>query len=243
LESIKIGNTVVEYNIIKSKRKTVGIIVEPEKGVIVRSPERLSEEKIKRLIQKKSSWILEKLDRVSEVKPGPSPKEFLSGEKLPYLGRRYRLKVKEKEDIEKARIKLYRGHFYIYYPATITDEREGREAIRNELIKWYRRQADKKLRKRVDKYKKRIGVEPNSIRIKKQEKRWGSCSSKGNINFNWKIIIAPMIVVDYIVAHELVHLKHPNHSREFWELVETIIPDYEERQEWLRINGRRLTLS
>lgn len=242
MQSITIGNTVVEYDIVKTDRKSIGIIVEPEKGVIVRSPKKLSEEKIKEVIQKKSSWILEKLDKVNEVKPKPSPREFLSGEKLPYLGRRYRLKVNQKENIKKVKVKLYRGKFYIYYPATITNESERREAIKEELIKWYRKHADIKLKERVNKYKKQIGEEPNLVRVKKQKKRWGSCSSKGNLNFNLKIIMAPMSIVDYIVIHELAHLKYSNHSKEFWGLVETIIPDYEERQEWLRINGRRLTL-
>jgi len=114
--------------------------------------------------------------------------------------------------------------------------------IRDEVIQWYRNHADQKIRERVKKYQKQIGEEPNSIKVKKQKKRWGSCSSKRNLNFNWKLIMAPMSVVDYLVVHELSHLKYPNHSKEFWQLVEAVIPNYEEKQEWLRVNGRKLNI-
>ncbi|MFW6026541.1 MAG: M48 family metallopeptidase, partial [Candidatus Woesearchaeota archaeon] len=117
-----------------------------------------------------------------------------------------------------------------------------REKIKENIISWYRERADKKIKERVNKYKDKIGIEPNNVKVKKQKKRWGSCSSKGNLNFNWKLIMAPMSIVNYIVVHELTHLKYSNYSQDFWQLIETIIPDYEERQEWLRINGRKLTI-
>jgi predicted metal-dependent hydrolase len=121
-------------------------------------------------------------------------------------------------------------------------EKKRRENIRQAFISWYREHADKKVKERVEKYKNMIGVNPNRVRVKKQKKRWGSCSSRGNLNFNWKLIMAPMEIIDYLVVHEMAHLIYPNHSRDYWELVETIIPDYKERQEWLRINGNRLTI-
>ena len=238
---IEFGTKEIEYEVIRSDRKTLGINIDPDNGVIVRSPRNVSEGKIKEVVEDKSSWILKKLKKVAEIKPRPGPREFLSGEKLPYLGRRYRLKVKPVEKIKKVRVKLYQGKFDIDYPQELeAKEEERRKKIRGELISWYREHATKKIKERVEKYKGQVGVEPNKVKVKKQKKRWGSCSSKGNLNINWRIIMAPMSIVDYIVVHELVHLKHNNHSREFWQIVETIIPDYEERQEWLRVNGRRL---
>ena len=85
-------------------------------------------------------------------------------------------------------------------------------------------------------------MEPNKVKVKKQNRRWGSFSSKGNLNFNWKIIMAPISIIDYLVVHELTHLLHSKHCRDFWETVETIIPDYEQKQEWLRMNGNRMDL-
>lgn len=239
MNSITVGNTIIKYDIIRSNRKTIGITVDHKKGVIVRSPSKLSDETIRDLVRHKSGWILEKLDMVSQIKPEPRPKEFLSGEKLPYLGRKYRLKVIEDPEANEVKVQLYHGKFYIRVRADITG-RERSQLIRQHLIKWYREHADSRIRERVEYYQNKIGITPNSINVKKQEKRWGSCSSKGNLNFNWKLIMAPMAIIDYIVVHELVHLVHPNHSKKFWSMVEFIISDYKERQEWLRINGNLL---
>jgi len=157
------------------------------------SPKDLTDSEIKDIVENKSSWILEKLDKIEEIKPKPKPKEFLSGEKLPYLGRRYRLKVRAKNDISDVKVKLFRGKFMIDYPAEFQNrDEERRDAIREELISWYREHADTKIKERVEKYKDKVGVKPNNVKVKKQKKRWGSCSSKNNLNFNWKIIMAPM---------------------------------------------------
>ena len=106
--SITLGDTVIKYEVVRSDRKTMGIIVDPDKGVIVRSPRNVSEDKIKEMVKKKSSWILQKLDKMDEIKPAPAPKEFMSGEKLMYLGRRYRLKVKE-YDKKKVKVRFTAG--------------------------------------------------------------------------------------------------------------------------------------
>ncbi|SJZ82649.1 M48 family metallopeptidase [Selenihalanaerobacter shriftii] len=240
MEIIEFGNSTIEYEVIKSSRKTIGFEVNPEKGVLIRSPKNLSSHQIKEMVKKKAGWILEKQEKLNEVKSKPVPKEFMSGEKLPYLGRRYRLKVTTK-DIQGVSLRLYQGKFQIEVSNKITKE-DRRELIHQEVINWYKKHAATKLEERVNKYKKQVGKEPAKIKIKEQKKRWGSCSSLGNLNFNWKIIMAPMSVVDYIVVHELAHLKYPNHSKDFWDLVGTIIPNYKEKQEWLRINGKQLNI-
>ncbi|MFW6030295.1 MAG: M48 family metallopeptidase [Halanaerobiales bacterium] len=238
MNSIILGSKEIHYDIVKTDRKTMGIIVDPDEGVIVRSPKNVSEGKIEEVVKKKSSWILQKLDKIGEIKPAPTPLEFMSGEKLMYLGRRYRLKVKN-HDKKKLKFKFYQGKFIVKEPADLDNRIE---AIRDKVIAWYRERADEKIKERVNKYKEKVGLEPSNVKIKEQKKRWGSCSSKDNLNFNWKLIMAPMSIVDYIVVHELVHLKHSNHSRDFWRTLEAVIDDYEARQEWLRVNGRQLNL-
>ena len=119
---ITIGETVIKYDIIRSDRKTMGIIIDPDEGVIVRSPKNVSEDKIKGIVKKKSSWILQKLDKMDEIKPAPTPLEFMSGEKLKYLGRRYRLKVKN-HDKSKVEVKFYQGKFIINEPDDLEDRR------------------------------------------------------------------------------------------------------------------------
>ena len=241
MKQIEIGNQIINYEVVRTDRETMGIKLDEQCNLEVRSPEDIEEQEIREVLKDKSSWILEKLKEKERIKPAPKPKEFLSGEKLPYLGRRYRLKVSASEEISKVQVKLFQGKFIINYPQSLkSNDSQRREAIRNKLIEWYRAHAKDKIKERVEKYKGRLGVEPNNVVIKKQKKRWGSCSSKNNLNFNWKIIMAPMSIVDYIVVHELTHLKYSNHSKEFWQTIETIIPDYEDRLEWLKINGRQL---
>ncbi|TDX52962.1 M48 family metallopeptidase [Orenia marismortui] len=242
MEAIKFGNSRIEYDIVRSsRRKTVGIIVDPQDGVIVRVPKDLAEAEIATIVKKKGSWITEKQRLLQEVKAPPKPKEFMSGEKLMYLGRRYRLKVVTTDETNKVEVGLIKGKFIIKAPLSLQEDNR-REAIRGAVIDWYKEHAKNKIKARVNYYAPKLDVEPNLINVKEQKKRWGSCSSLGNLNFNWKIIMAPMSIVDYIVVHELAHLRHHNHSSEFWELVEAIISDYNERKEWLRVNGRQLAL-
>jgi predicted metal-dependent hydrolase len=242
MNKIKLGNEVLNYEIIRTNRKTMGISIDNNKNLIVRSPKNIAEDKIKDVLNKKTKWILSKLKEMNQIKSVPKEKEFMTGEKLPYLGRRYRLVVSSRS-ISKVEVKLYHGKFIINYPDELkNNDKCRREKIQDALINWYREHAKEKIIERVDKYKVKLDVEPNNVVVKKQKKRWGSCSNKGNLNFNWKIIMAPMSIVDYIVVHELTHLIHDNHSREFWQMIKAIIPDYKKRSEWLRINGPRLTL-
>jgi len=241
MQQIKLGNQLIKYKIIRTNRKTMGIIIDNNKNLIVRSPEDTAETKIEEVLKKKTSWILSKLKEMDKIKPAPKEKEFMTGEKLTYLGRRYRLEVSPAE-ILKVEIKLYQGKFIINYPEKLKeDDEKRREEIRDTLIEWYREHAKEKINERVEKYKDKLDVQPNNVVVKKQKKRWGSCSSKGNLNFNWRIILAPMSIVDYLVVHELTHLLHDNHSGEFWATVGSIIPDVKAKREWLKVNGRLLS--
>ena len=106
----------------------------------------------------------------------------------------------------------------------------------------YRKAAREYFPKRVSHYAHMLGVTYGKISIRDQKTRWGSCSSEGNLSFNWRLILAPPDVLDYVVIHELCHRKEMNHSKEFWALVESLMPDYKERRKWLRENGKNLTL-
>jgi len=241
MEKIKINNQTLEYTIIRSNRKTLGLEIRPEKGLLIRAPKRISQQKIQEVIIKKSSWIIKKLEEVKEIKPEPKPLEFITGEEILYLGEYYKIKIKEEKNCLRPKVLFKFDCFLIIVDYNIKNE-ERRQIIRNALVVWYKNHAGLVINKRINIFKDRIGVEPALVRIKKQRKRWGSCSSMGNINFNWKLIMAPMSVLDYLVVHELAHLVHPNHSKEYWNLVELIISDYQDRQDWLKINGNLLTI-
>ncbi len=116
------------------------------------------------------------------------------------------------------------------------------EKVPEILKKWYIAQARKILNERVLVYSRGLGVEPARIAVRGQSKRWGSCSAKGNLNLNWKLVMAPPIILDYVVAHELCHLRHPNHQSEFWLMLGGLMPDYADRRDWLKQNGHKLGL-
>ncbi len=240
MPDIQFGTTTIEYNIKRSdERETVSIAVDPEEGVIVTVPEDVSDKKIHEVVKDRAGWIIEKQEEIKEISRPPLDKEFLSGEKLQYLGRRYRLKLVSEEDNDDISVSLKKGNFLVNIPDDL-DEAKRRKVVRNNLLEWYYEHAENKLKERVDKYKDQVGVNPNSVKVKHQQKRWGSCTKNKDLLYNWRIIMAPMSIVDYVVVHELCHLKEKNHTDKFWRMVKSVIPDYEDRKEWLRVNGPRL---
>ncbi|MFW5961645.1 MAG: M48 family metallopeptidase [bacterium] len=242
MNKIKLKNQEFEFKTIRSDRKTIGIIVNADQELTVRSPKRASNRQIKSLLVKKEDWILKKMSELAEIKAPPAAKEFVSGDKFLYLGKEYVLKLTAEANLKEFKVELKEDNLLVYYPLNLKDKKERKDEVRDKLIRWYRSRAKIKINELINNYKRELEVEPNKIVIKKQKKRWGSCSSKKNLNFNWKIIMAPPAVIEYLVVHELVHLIHPNHSKDFWQTAAELIPDYEEQKEWLRINGRRLTI-
>ena len=232
LEFVK-GNGFFAEVIRTSRRKTASVKVDDGKVSVV-VPEKLADSRIEELVNKKSRWIKEKLLIHSESRP-VKPKEYVSGECFTYIGRNYRLKVITDSTPS---VKLVGGRLV----ATLPDGSKNPEKVCNALTQWYRTHAEKRLQQKVKRYAKIIGIEPVSVGIKSFKSRWGSCSVKGEILFNWKIIIAPNRIIDYLVVHELCHLKRHDHSPEFWKCVERVIPDYLECKEWLKENGRGLVV-
>lgn len=234
------GSQCFEYEVIKKKKKNIGILVTPEGEVIVTSPLHVDDSLVHEVVFKKAGWILGKLKLINEINKDTREKEFVSGESIEYLGRRYRLKVIE-DSANMVSIRLFRGKFEAYVtPKLSLDERQ--ELIKAELTKWLKEQAKIKLKERTEVYSRKLNLFPNRVVVKEQKSIWGSCSSKGNINYNWRLVMAPLSVIDYVVIHELCHLKYQDHSSKFWSLVEYVMPDYEEKKKWLRENGRKLKI-
>ena len=195
--------------------------------VKVSVPMSLSDTRIRDLVTRKTSWIKKKLKEQSEL-PLIKPKEYVSGETFPYLGKNYRLKV-VKGDMPS--IKLKNG----YLIATVPESSTGtQEEVRVLLETWYRSHAEVRLQDKSERLAKVVGVTPNSISVQSYKSRWGSCSIKGDLTFNWKIILAPHRIVDYVVVHELCHLLEHNHSPRFWKSVERHVPEWKDCRNWLK---------
>ncbi|MFO8072827.1 MAG: SprT family zinc-dependent metalloprotease [Polyangia bacterium] len=234
--TVQYGSRRIDYGILRSRRvKTVAVAVDPTEGVVVTAPGNVAVERLDGIVKSKAAWIVGKLKRNSELPPPPPRRQFVSGETFRYLGRQYRLKVAKKtrpsDDVA-----LVRGWLTVEVLHSATDaERIAR--VRPLVVRWYREHAGARLPERVALWARKVGVPAPEVLVREQQKRWGSCDAKGRLRFNWLIIQAPMRLVDYVVAHELVHLLHPNHDNAFWATLGKVMPDYEERRQALREFG------
>ncbi|MHB8063687.1 MAG: M48 family metallopeptidase [Ruminiclostridium sp.] len=236
--SILIGDKELKYTLLRSNRKTVVIAIENDGLVRVTSPARVSENYINQLLQKKSSWILKKLvDVENRVAITNKAKVFEDDESFCYLGKEFKLKLFRSSNIRKPTVSLAGENIVITLPNAYEAEK-----LNNVLKRWYVEQFRLVIEERVKHYSAIIGVYPQKVTIKEQKTRWGSCSGRGNINLNWKLIMASMEVLDYVIIHELCHMKEMNHSKEFWKLVEGIFPQYKKCRVWLKENGDRLSI-
>lgn len=235
---IETSNNKITYTVVKTKRKTIGITIDMNGEVKVSAPLRISEKQIKEVVQKKADWIIKKVNEVIERNSNLVCRQFVSGEKFLYLGKEYTLEIVEK-DLGEAEVLMQEDTMAVYISQGLSKE-SRKQTIKEALIKWYRQRFAEIVKERIEKYSLKLKVAPCKVVIKDQKTRWGSCSKKGNINLNWRLIMAPLHVIDYVVVHELCHLKVMNHSKDFWNLVESIQPNYTEGREWLKVNGNRL---
>lgn len=218
----------LEYEVKYSDRKTLNITVERDRKIIVRAPEHLSTEKIDSLVQSKKQWIKEKLNHTQKYPEIPVVKKFVSGETLMYLGKNYQLLVVD-EDIEA-----------IEFNQRFRISRKNQVRANDLFKKWYLEQALQKIKPLAIQYAKYLGVEYSELKTSEMKYRWGSCTPANNIIFNWRIIKAPMYVVNYLVAHELVHLIEDNHTPRFWNILSIQVPYYQKAKDWLKKNGHLL---
>lgn len=241
MEHITYGSRKIKFSIKRGRRKkTVALQIQPNSTVVVLSPNFLDKDKINEIVQKRARWIIQKQEKIKKINAEVPKKEFVSGESFPYLGREYRLKVIKSKDDKYCFCKLMSGRFYV----EINNRFSGKAAsqiVKEKLLEWYIEHAKEKINERVQRYSKLIGVIPQKIIIRNQEKRWGSCSHSGVLRFNWKVIMAPISVLDYVLVHEICHLVLKNHSDEFWNKLSSIVPDYKKKRQWLKENSFLLT--
>lgn len=238
-DRVRFGNTAIEYEVRRSERrkKTVQIIVDGY-GVQVSAPATTSGDEVKAIVRKRAPWILgHSTGAAIEAKP----KRFVSGETLPYLGRNVRLIV-EPADVRSPTVRFDHWRFHIVAPRHLVSI-ERRDAIRNALIAWYRIRAAEHLHARIERWWPHFGDgEPPSVLIRDQRQRWASCAPDGTFRFNWRVVMAPPTLIDYVVVHELAHLEVKGHSTSFWSAVARYVPDYRERRTRLREAGPWLTI-
>ncbi|MDO5294895.1 MAG: SprT family zinc-dependent metalloprotease [bacterium] len=217
----------IPYTIKRSNRKSIGIEVTYEGRVIIKAPGSISVDKIEQLLYKKKDWLLGTLASCESRETVRQQGELL------YLGKPFEIKVEEQKKI-RIEIQVEDGAIIVKKPVGYNVD------IHKVLENWLRRQAAAVIQEKVEQYSRLLGVTYQNITIKDQKTRWGSCSSRGNLNFNYRLIMAPAEVLDYVVIHELAHRIHMNHSKDFWQTVEKVCPRYREHRSWLQEFGGQL---
>jgi predicted metal-dependent hydrolase len=225
-QRIQFGTTAIDYELTFSERKQLAIHVYPDGSVVVDAPLGSAFPEIEQKVLKRAAWILRQ-QRVfrSYATPIPLPRRYVSGEAYLYLGRQYRLKVIENAT---ARVILSRGYLTVHVPDTSDKPRIARL-----LEGWYRGHARRVFSERLAACFPRVeslGVEYPEFAIREMKARWGSCSGAGRITLNLKLILAPKDLIDYVILHELCHLKEHNHSAAYYALLDRILPDWRERR-------------
>lgn len=217
----------IEINkLVRSKRKTLALIVETDGSLTVRAPLRMKEVDIWHFIETKADWIKRKQAQVK--KDVPTTHQYVDGERFWYLGKEVPLRIVP--DIR---------------PALVMDKvfklkNSALSQAESLFTKWYKKQARRVITERVEYFTQKHRFDVQKIRISSARTRWGSCSTKGTLSFTWRLVMAPLDVIDYVIVHELCHLKELNHSKTFWGKVESIMPDYKRRRSWLKKEGRKL---
>ena len=239
-DTIQFGTTSINYNINYSPRKkNVTVAVNPSKDVEVIVPEGTLQVDIQNLMKRKAPWILKKQLWFNQIGIIDNEKEYVKGETFLYLGRQYRLKISKGRN--KTTAKLIGKYIEVdFNKRTLTKNEQN--VIKKVIWDWYREKSRNKVKLIIKKYSKILCIEEPKFMIKDQQKRWGSCTKNNTLILNIRAIMAPMSQLEYIVAHELCHVVHKNHSNKFWNLLRSLIRDYEVKKEDLRINGWKYNL-
>jgi len=234
---IEFGRRKITFAITCShRRNTVAITVRPDQTVVVAAPKGVRRSRVAEVVRRKAPWILSCQERNGRCYPRQS-KSLVNGETLRYLGRQYRLQVTlGAKNCLPVSVVLRNGRFCIEVSATVPSN-ILRRRLRLALTTWYRCHGRAKVHVLAKSLGQRLGVRWTTLEVREMPTRWGSAGTDGSLRFNWRIVMAPMRLVEYVVAHELCHLKHPNHSRAFWRMLGRALPDCNARQSELSRMG------
>lgn len=226
----------LSYEVVRSRRSTADIIIERDGSVLVRAPEWADDEQIANIVTSKHYWIYQGLAEWRDLNATRVLREYKSGEGFLYLGRAYRLLLVAEQDEP---LQLKDGRFMLRRDLV---EKGEIAAARTAFRDYYIAQGRERIRKRVEYYAPKVGVASVDVDVRELGNRWASCSPSGALAFNWKCMMAPQTIIDYVVVHELCHFYYSDHTDAFWNEVDKVLPDYRERKEWLRKNGAGLDI-
>jgi predicted metal-dependent hydrolase len=234
IDKIKYGTITIPYQVIKTRRsKTSEVIVDAD-TVTVRAPMDKDKKELQKIVLDKASWILKKQREYRDTILQISKPSFKEHTTLPYLGKNYPLAIDKNQEINT--IEMVDGKFVVRLKLV----RPSSNMIRRLYEEWITEKAHNIFSYKVKRYSKRLGVKPKQIAVKNLRNRWGSLDKRSIINLNVNLVKAPEDVIDYIILHELCHLKIKQHSHHYWDLLHKFMPNYQEKIKWLKANGDNL---
>jgi hypothetical protein len=219
-----------ETLILRSRRKTIALVVKPDGSLLVRAPWHATRAQIEAVVTEHTGWIQKQQVQAHQRLAKHPTHQYAPGEQFLYLGNAYPLEIVTRQ---KAAL-LFSDRFYL------ASQRQAQ--ARQLFTRWYRQQAQAILPERVERYAAQYGFQYQRVKISSARTRWGSCSARGSLSFTWRLAMAPVEVIDYVVVHELAHLRVRNHGREFWALVGAMVPEFKQRIAWLKENGPGMVL-
>jgi len=226
--SVEYGKEKISFAVVYADRKTLEIAVHPDSTVVVKAPRGTLLEDIRKRVAKRALWIRRQIAHFRKFEPHTPARRYVGGETHLYLGRQYRLKIKKQRTEE---VKLKGAYFYV-----ITPDPDNTQKVKNLLEEWYKVHARRIFSQRLEECylrAKKLNVPFPDIRLRKMSKRWGSCSKSGHILLNAALVKASVYCIDYVIMHELCHLKVHTHNNGYFKLLSKYMPDWEKRKERL----------
>ncbi|MBS4220528.1 M48 family metallopeptidase [Bacillus sp. FJAT-49711] len=226
----------IRFEIKYKNRTSIGITIDSYGNIEVQAPKGTPDDKVLRLLEEKWDLIQQKLKEMKDRLLGPQKKVYEYGESFLYLGKSYPIQISQDINITKEHVVFEEGklHIYVVQP--------DNEKIKQALKRFYYQKCKALVEKSISSYQSNFKTKPRSIRISDSKTTWGTCDSKLQLTFNWRLAMAPPEVVDYVVVHEMCHMVHLNHDRSFWRLVGKIMPDYKEKENWLALSNWKMTI-
>ena len=218
----------------RKRRKTISLQINDKSELVIAAPYFTPVGEINRFVQEKQNWIHKAIQKHKEESIKNKAKEYITGESFYFLGESFPLETFFEQN-EREGLVFWGNRFYLNAPDVEAKKREY-------FIRWYKRKAKECFTERVDFYSRELNLRAKSIRITSAERRWGSCSEKDNLSFSFRLIMAPPLVIDYVIVHELMHIKEKSHSARFWRLVENAMPAYKLHRRWFKDNNHKFTL-
>lgn len=230
-----LGET-IQFEITYKNRKTIGITMDPYGNLEVLAPKGTPVESVIQVLEKNWEIILQKSKEQKDRLLGPQKKVYDQAERFLYLGKDYPIKIYQDSNITKDYVVFEDDQLHIYVKQ-LDDDR-----LKQALKRFYYQQCKALVEKSISNYKSNFKVKPRAIRITDSQTNWGTCDSGLQLTFNWKLAMAPLKVIEYVVVHEMCHMVHLNHDRSFWRLVGKLMPDYKEQEKWLESSSWKMTI-